>query len=209
MAYLPLPESVPENAAFVKIYQRNVEKKFFRRLFAKRNEALTEGKAYQRFAGCGLLTPKLLFYGVEGQGTGERGIVAVEKLQGETAQEYLERTDDFGLLKKLTCLLGVIHKKGFSHGDVNFYNFLLCQGEIFIIDLARVKRLNGKRRTRDLITFFAKTNLLGVGLDRQRELLSSYEAAAGCNLGEKAEYLLGRAKEKATDFEGTRWVRPD
>lgn len=208
MGFLDLPGTIPESQAFVKLYENSSKRPRFRLWGRWPNDAIPEGKAYRRFASRGILVPRLLFYGVGREGGASRGIVAVEKVEGETLQENFERTGDPGRLLQLARLLGTIHRQRLAHGDVNFYNFILSGERIVTIDLARAKRLNRKRQHKDLTSLFAKVLLLGLEAPVRETMREMYERGFGRAAGIDWESLRLAAENRAARFEGTRWVKP-
>ena len=61
-------------------------------------------------------------------------ILELEFLAGEKVRDYLERTSDFKICKKIGEQVEKMHDAGIAHGDLTTSNLILKQNKIYLID---------------------------------------------------------------------------
>ncbi|MDN5358823.1 MAG: regulating kinase and related kinase [Candidatus Diapherotrites archaeon] len=87
-----------------------------------------EARLLERARRSGVLAPEV--YHVDDK----KMEIVMEYVSGERAKEYLLRTGDAGLMRKIGELIAILHENNIVHGDLTTSNIILSGKDIYFID---------------------------------------------------------------------------
>ena len=187
----PLPPSLGQGEAFLKVYRRRAKHGLLRRL--RPGRAAREGSGYRAFAGRNIETPQLLFDLEERRkGLFEKGYIATVRIDAPTvAEAYVQEKDDHWLEATVKSLLN-IHQAGLAHGDPRTRNFLATHPVPMPFDLPSWNPLSRVSQAVDLERLLGSVLLLTEDIQQVEYLLKLYADQSPIPLV-KQERLLERA----------------
>ena len=155
----PLPTSLGEGEAVVKLYRSRRGHNLVRRL--RTGRARLEGEGYRAFEAAGIRTPRMLFYFEERRlGLHRLGVVATVRLPVLTVTRTWRASGDEGLFLEIAGELALVHAAGLAHGDPITRNFLATRPRPTIFDLATWGKLTPARQEEDIVRHLGSVTFL-------------------------------------------------
>ncbi|MEO0509047.1 MAG: lipopolysaccharide kinase InaA family protein [Verrucomicrobiota bacterium] len=209
MAFLEEPDA-ETGAVFIKVNHKDRKS-----CFPKTGniiDTIRESRAYLEFSKKNIPAPGLLFYAIEPFSLNGRGILARQKVDGQTSYEIAKTAEtseaQLNALRKALSALAHIHRAGYSHGDASLYNFLEQNGRLSTIDLSRTKKMTPASQSRDTIRMLSHAFAIEGNHATTEELIRVYKEQNF--LPESRETLLKEAERLSFRYSKlSRWTAPE